>query len=56
MRVKDIDFDRHEILVRDAKACLIVYGGRGRAARNWQCFDAILRSLEKLEPDETLLV
>ncbi len=35
---------------------LIVYGGRGRAARNWECFDAILRSLEQLEPDETLLV
>jgi len=35
---------------------LIVYGGRGRAARNWECFDAILRSLEELEPDETLLV
>jgi len=35
---------------------LIVYGGRGRAARNWECFDAILRSLRELEPDETLLV
>jgi urocanate hydratase len=35
---------------------LIVYGGRGRAARNWECFDAILRSLETMEPDETLLV
>ena len=35
---------------------LIVYGGRGKAARNWECFDAILRSLERLEPDETLLV
>jgi urocanate hydratase len=35
---------------------LIVYGGRGRAARNWECFDAILRSLERLQPDETLLV
>lgn len=35
---------------------LIVYGGRGKAARNWQCFDAILESLERLEPDETLLV
>jgi len=37
-------------------ANLIVYGGRGRAARNWACFDAILRALENLEPDETLLV
>ncbi len=35
---------------------LIVYGGRGRAARNWDCFDAILRTLERLQPDETLLV
>ena len=35
---------------------LIVYGGRGRAARNWDCFDAILDSLRNLEPDETLLV
>jgi urocanate hydratase len=35
---------------------LIVYGGRGKAARNWECFDAILESLRNLEPDETLLV
>jgi urocanate hydratase len=35
---------------------LIVYGGRGKAARNWQAFDAILQSLRQLEPDETLLV
>src|SRR5215204_6067468 len=35
---------------------LIVYGGRGRAARNWPAFDAILRSLLELEADETLLV
>ena len=35
---------------------LIVYGGRGKAARNWECFDAILECLRKLEPDETLLV
>ncbi len=35
---------------------LIVYGGRGRAARNWECFDAILDSLRNLEADETLLV
>ena len=35
---------------------LIVYGGRGRAARNWECFDAILDSLRNLEPDETLLI
>ena len=35
---------------------LIVYGGLGKAARNWECFDAILESLRNLEPDETLLV
>ncbi|MGV8025820.1 MAG: urocanate hydratase [Anaerolineaceae bacterium] len=35
---------------------LVVYGGRGQAARNWDCFDAILDSLKKLEDDETLLV
>jgi urocanate hydratase len=35
---------------------LIVYGGRGKAARNWDCFDAIVASLKRLEDDETLLV
>ncbi len=35
---------------------LIVYGGRGRAARSWDAFDAIVRSLRSLENDETLLV
>ena len=35
---------------------LVVYGGRGQAARNWECFDAIISSLKKLAPDETLLV
>ncbi len=35
---------------------LIVYGGKGKAARNWECFDAIVRSLKELENDETLLV
>ncbi|MFQ5400839.1 MAG: urocanate hydratase [Anaerolineae bacterium] len=35
---------------------LIVYGGRGKAARNWDAFDAILASLRELEDDETLLV
>ncbi|MCK6576631.1 MAG: urocanate hydratase [Anaerolineae bacterium] len=35
---------------------LIVYGGRGRAARSWEAFDAILDALRRLEPDETLLV
>jgi len=35
---------------------LVVYGGTGRAARNWECFDAIVRSLKSLDNDETLLV
>ena len=35
---------------------LIVYGGRGKAARNWDCFNAIVKSLQELEDDETLLV
>jgi urocanate hydratase len=35
---------------------LVVYGGRGQAARNWEAFDAILDSLRDLENDETLLV
>jgi urocanate hydratase len=35
---------------------LIVYGGTGRAARSWEAFDAIVRSLRALESDETLLV
>jgi len=35
---------------------LIVYGGSGKAARNWQCYHAIVASLQKLENDETLLV
>jgi urocanate hydratase len=35
---------------------LIVYGGSGKAARNWEAFDAIVRSLTSLEHDETLLV
>ena len=35
---------------------LIVYGGRGKAARNWEAFDAIVATLRQLENDETLLV
>src|SRR5271168_2255364 len=35
---------------------LIVYGGTGRAARNWESFHAIVRSLRSLENDETLLI
>jgi urocanate hydratase len=35
---------------------LVVYGGIGRAARNWECFDAIVATLQRLRDDETLLV
>jgi len=35
---------------------LVVYGGTGKAARNWACFDKIVETLEELETDETLLV
>jgi urocanate hydratase len=35
---------------------LVVYGGIGKAARNWECFDAIVKSLKELQDDETLLV
>jgi urocanate hydratase len=35
---------------------LVVYGGIGRAARDWNCFDAIVATLKRLEADETLLV
>jgi urocanate hydratase len=35
---------------------LVVYGGSGRAARSWECFDAIIASLRGLERDETLLI
>ena len=35
---------------------LVVYGGIGRAARNWSCFDKIVETLERLEDDQTLLV
>src|SRR5437762_11882596 len=35
---------------------LVVYGGTGKAARNWDCYHAIVRSLKALENDETLLV
>lgn len=35
---------------------LVVYGGTGKAARNWECFDAIVRTLRTLDDDETLLI
>jgi len=43
-------------VVAENPAELVVYGGIGKAARNWECFDAILESLKKLNEDETLLV
>jgi len=42
--------------VAEDPAHLIIYGGRGQAARNWACYDAIVATLKRLEPDETLLV
>jgi len=35
---------------------LVVYGGSGKAARTWECFDAIVSTLRQMRPDETLLV
>mgnify|MGYP003444760898 FL=1 len=42
--------------VAENPAELIVYGGRGKAARNWEAYEAIINSLKNLENDETLLV
>ncbi|MBQ0132031.1 MAG: urocanate hydratase, partial [Comamonas sp.] len=42
--------------VAENPKALVVYGGIGRAARNWACFDQILESLKKLEADESLLI
>ena len=42
--------------VAERPADLVVYGGIGKAARNWECFHAIVRELEKLGDEETLLV
>jgi urocanate hydratase len=42
--------------VAERPADLVVYGGTGKAARSWECFDAIVRELRALEGDETLLV
>ncbi len=42
--------------VAEAPDELIVYGGTGKAARNWECFDRIAATLRRLEDDETLLV
>ena len=42
--------------VAERPEALIVYGGRGQAARSWEAFDAIVAALKALEPDQTLLV
>nr|WP_294846635.1 urocanate hydratase [uncultured Sphingomonas sp.] len=42
--------------VAEAPQSLVVYGGIGRAARNWECYDKIVEVLERLEEDQTLLV
>ena len=42
--------------VAERPEALVVYGGRGQAARSWEAFDAIIESLRSLEADETLLV
>ena len=42
--------------VAENPKALVVYGGIGRAARNWECYDHILESLKKLEADESLLI
>lgn len=45
-----------DIEVAENPQSLIVYGGQGRAARDWQCFDKIIEVLEQLSDDQTLLV
>src|SRR3954466_6483792 len=42
--------------VAENPAELVVYGGIGRAARNWECFDAIVGALRRLDDDESLLI
>jgi len=42
--------------VAERPADLVVYGGTGKAARSWEAFDAIVRTLKRLEADETMLV
>ncbi len=51
MLMNNLDAD-----VAEHPTSLVVYGGIGRAARNWPCYDAIINTLERLEDDETLLV
>ena len=42
--------------VAEHPQALVVYGGIGRAARSWECFDKIVETLERLKPNESLLV
>jgi len=42
--------------VAEDSEALVVYGGSGKAARNWPCFDTIVETLKRLEDDETLLI
>ncbi len=42
--------------VAEDPASLVVYGGIGRAARNWECYDQIVATLKRLEDDQTLLI
>ena len=42
--------------VAEKPESLIVYGGTGKAARNWECFEAIVETLKRLSPTESLLV
>src|SRR4029450_8373199 len=42
--------------VAERPQVLVVYGGNGKAARNWECFDAIVATLRRLASDETLVV
>ena len=42
--------------VAERPEALVVYGGIGKAARNWQCFDQIIKSLRELQSDQSLLV
>ncbi len=51
MLMNNLDAD-----VAENPAELVVYGGTGRAARNWECYDKIVECLQRLEEDETLLV
>ncbi len=45
-----------DVEVAERPTELVVYGGIGRAARNWQCYDKIVEVLKRLEADETLLI